>query len=146
MLARNGITSVHGQLSESRIPIYKMIQNNILQNWYAFISTDKPGKLIKLKQLPLDGGQEDSKFKIGTLKLFLDGTFGAKTACMWEPFSDAPDSCGYCLVDKEEIYEKMKVAHNNGFQIAGLFWIETALSMSGLAPTRRIIFSRCRSL
>ena len=118
LLAENGITSIHGQLNEGRIEIYKLIQNNILQNWYAFVSTSKPKKLLRLKNPPLDGGKEDSKFKVGTLKLFLDGTFGAKTACMWEPFSDAPDSCGFCVVDEEEMYEKMKVAHNNGFQIA----------------------------
>ncbi|MFW9940066.1 MAG: amidohydrolase [Candidatus Thorarchaeota archaeon] len=117
-LAKNGITSIHGQLNEGRIDIYKMIQNNILQNWYAFVSIDNPEKLMELKKPPLDGGNEDSKFKIGTLKLFLDGTFGAKTACMWEPFTDAPNSCGFCVVDEEEMYEKMKVAHNNGFQIA----------------------------
>jgi predicted amidohydrolase YtcJ len=118
LLAENGITSIHGQLNEGRIEIYKMIQNNILQNWYAFVSINKPEKLVRLKKPPLDGGKYDSKFKVGTLKLFLDGTFGAKTACMWEPFSDAPDSCGFCVVDEEEMYEKMRVAHNNGFQIA----------------------------
>ena len=95
ILAQNGITSIHGQLDEGRIEIYKMIQNNILQNWYAFVSISKPKKLMRLKKPPLDGGQEDSKFKVGTLKLFLDGTFGAKTACMWEPFTDAPNSCGF---------------------------------------------------
>lgn len=118
LLAKNGITSVHGQLNEGRIPIYKMIQDNILQSWYAFVSIDKPKKLVRLKKPPLDGGKEDSKFKIGSLKLFLDGTFGAKTACMWEPFTDAPNSCGFCVIDEEEMYEKMKVAHNDGFQIA----------------------------
>ncbi|MFX1325027.1 MAG: amidohydrolase, partial [Promethearchaeota archaeon] len=118
LLAENGITSIHGQLDDGRIEIYKMIQTDILQNYYAFVSTAKPKKLLRLKQPPLDGGAEDSQFKIGTLKLFLDGTFGAKTACMWEPFTDVPNSCGFCVVDEEEMYEKMKVAHNNGFQIA----------------------------
>ncbi len=118
--AANGITSIHGNLEveSGRIEIYKSIQDKIYQNWYALLSTDKPKKLSKFKKPPLDGGKEDSKFKVGTLKLFLDGTFGAKTACMWEPFSDAPDSYGFCVVDENEIYEKMKVAHNNGFQIA----------------------------
>ncbi|MFW9879345.1 MAG: amidohydrolase, partial [Candidatus Thorarchaeota archaeon] len=118
--AANGITSIHGnlELDSGRIEIYKSIQDKIFQNWYALISTNKPKKLKKLKRPPLDGLKKDSKFKVGTLKLFLDGTFGAKTACMWEPFSDAPDSCGFCVIDENEIYEKMKVAHNNGFQIA----------------------------
>ena len=129
IFAKNGITSIHGNLKLGKgaesgdlglieIPIYKSIQDKILQNWYALISTDKPEKLIKLKKPPLDGGKEDSKFKVGSLKLFLDGTFGAKTACMYEPFTDAPDSCGFCVIDEDKIYEKMKVAHINGFQIA----------------------------
>ncbi|MFX1437454.1 MAG: amidohydrolase [Promethearchaeota archaeon] len=118
--AENGITSIHGNLEAEggRIEIYKSIQDKIFQNWYAMISTDKPKKLLKFKKPPLDGGKKESKFKIGTLKLFLDGTFGAKTAFMWEPFSDAPDSCGFCVVNENEIYEKMKFAHTNGFQIA----------------------------
>ncbi len=129
LLAKKGITSLHGiiQLGTSgevgdlglfETPIFKSVQEKILQNWYGLISTDKPMKLIKIKKPPLDGGKEDSKFKIGCLKLFLDGTFGAKTACMWEPFSDAPNTCGFCVVNEDDIYDKMKLAHNNGFQIA----------------------------
>ena len=129
LLAKKGITSIHGilQLGKSseggdlgfiEIPIFKSIQQKILQNWYGLITTEKPKKLLKIKRPPLDGGKEDSKFRLGSLKLFLDGTFGAKTACMWEPFSDAPDMCGFCVVDEDDIYEKMKSAHNNGFQIS----------------------------
>jgi predicted amidohydrolase YtcJ len=128
-LAEKGITSIHGiiQLGKTResgslgsmeTPLFKSVQQKICQNWYGIISTEKPKKLLKIKKLPLDGGKEDSKFKVGCLKIFLDGTFGAKTACMWEPFSDAPNMCGFCVIDEEEVYEKMKEAHNNGFQIA----------------------------
>lgn len=118
--AENGLTSIHGniEVEYGRVEIYKLLQDKIYQNWYALISTDKPKTLKKFKKPPMDGGKEDSKFKIGALKLFLDGTFGAKTACMWEPFSDDPNSCGFCVINEDEIYEKMKVAHNNGFQIA----------------------------
>ncbi|MFX1418825.1 MAG: amidohydrolase [Promethearchaeota archaeon] len=125
-LAEKGITSIQGifdydkeegALSQVEVPIYKSIQDHILQNCYAMICTDNPKKLTKLKKKPLDGGKIDSKFKLNTLKLFLDGSFGAKTACMWEPFSDAPNRCGFCVVEQEVIYEKMKIAHNLGFQI-----------------------------
>ncbi|TKJ23024.1 MAG: hypothetical protein CEE43_04725 [Promethearchaeota archaeon Loki_b32] len=129
LLAKKGITSLHGiiQLGRSgeggdlglvETLIFKSVQEKILQSWYGLISTDNPKKLSKIKKPPLDGGSEDSKFKVGSLKLFLDGTFGAKTACMWEPFSDAPDMCGFCVVEEDNIYEKMKVAHNNRFQIS----------------------------
>ena len=125
-LAEKGITSIHGVFNYDReegglslveVPIYKSIQDQMLQNCYAMICTDKPNKLTRLKKKPLDGGKIDSKFKLNTLKLFLDGSFGAKTACMWEPFSDAPNMCGFCVVEEDEIYEKMKIAHNLGFQI-----------------------------
>ncbi|MFX1503677.1 MAG: amidohydrolase, partial [Promethearchaeota archaeon] len=128
-LAQMGITSFHGviQLETSgeggdlglrETPIFKSIHEKVLQNCYGLISTDNPLNIMKLKKPPLDGGKEDSKFKIGCLKLFLDGTFGAKTACMWEPFSDAPNKSGFCVVNENDMYEKMKIAHNNGLQIA----------------------------
>jgi predicted amidohydrolase YtcJ len=128
-LAAKGITSIHGiiQLGKTResgslgpfeTPLFKSVQEKICQNWYGIISTKTPKRLLKIKKEPLDGGKEDSKFKVGCLKLFLDGTFGAKTACMWKDFSDAPGMCGFCVIDEEEVYEKMKEAHNNGFQIA----------------------------
>ncbi|MFX1356676.1 MAG: amidohydrolase [Promethearchaeota archaeon] len=128
ILAQKGITSLHGILSTDakgefggaaavEMPIYRSIQDIIPQNWYALINTDKPKKLVRLKKPPLDNGTEYSKFKLNCLKLYLDGTFGAKTACMYEPFTDAPGQCGFCVVDENEIYEKMKIAHRNGFQI-----------------------------
>jgi predicted amidohydrolase YtcJ len=128
-LAKKGITSIHGivQLGMTResgslgpfeTPLFKSVQKNICQNWYGIISTEKPKKLLKIKKKPLDGGNEDSKYKVGCLKLYLDGTFGAKTAYLWEPFSDAPETCGFCVFKEEEIYKKMKDAHNNGLQIA----------------------------
>ncbi len=129
IFAKNGITSLHGIVhygkkgeygifSSPEISILKSIQDKILQNWYIMINTEDPLHLIELKNPPLDEGKKEGKFKVGSLKLFLDGSFGAKTACMWEPFSDAPDMCGFCVVEEDEIYKKMKMAHNNGFQIA----------------------------
>ena len=127
-LASQGLTSLHGILHSDaagefgdfgvvEIPLFKSIQSNIPQNWYAMINTVKPKKLLRLKKVPLDGGNPDSQFRLGCAKFFLDGTFGAKTACMYEPFTDAPERCGFCVEDTEELYQKIKVAHDNGFQI-----------------------------
>lgn len=128
ILAKKGLTSLHGVISTDtkgefggaaavEMSIYKSLLDIIPQNWYTLINTDKPKKLIRLKKPPLDDYSKESKFKINCLKLYLDGSFGAKTAYMHEPFSDAPDMCGFCVIDEDEIYEKMKIAHNNGFQI-----------------------------
>ncbi len=128
ILAEQGITTLHGimqgepggevgDLGAIELSVFEKVQDNILQNWYILLSTRFPNKLKRKKKPPLDFGKEDSQFKLGCLKLFLDGTFGAQTACMYEPFTDDPQKCGFCVVDLEEIYQKMKVAHDLGFQI-----------------------------
>jgi len=129
VLASKGITSVHGivqmekggelgNLGGIEIPILKTIIDKVLQNWYLMISAINPKKIKRIKKPPLDEGKEDGKFKVNCLKLFADGTFGAATACMFEPFSDQPEKIGFLVIDEEALYNRMKIAHNLGFQIA----------------------------
>jgi predicted amidohydrolase YtcJ len=128
ILLSKGLTSLHGIVQAEagaemgdagafELPIFKNIMDRIPQNWYSMIFTHSPKKLKRLKKPPLDGGKIDSKFRLGCLKLFADGTYGSATALMHEPFSDQPDKSGFMVIDKEELYEYMKIAHNMGFQI-----------------------------
>jgi len=128
LLASKGLTSLHGiiqaeagaELGDAgafEMPIFKSLLDKIPQNWYSLIYTHTPKKLKRLKKPPLDGGKEDSKYRLGCLKLFADGTYGSATALMHEPFSDQPDKSGFMVVSESELYEMMKVAHNLGFQI-----------------------------
>lgn len=123
-LAQKGLTSFHGIINADarykadnrktdEFSLFKSVQNYFFQDCYIFIETIYPEKVIELSKTSL----HESKVKIGGLKLYLDGSFGAKTACMFEPFTDAPEECGFCVIEEEDIYEKMKVAHNNGLQI-----------------------------
>ena len=127
-LAQKGLTSFHGIINADdrykadnrktdEFSLFKLVQNYFFQDCYTFIETAYPEKVIELSKISLQEGNSDSKGKIGGLKLYLDGSFGAKTACMFEPFTDAPEECGFCVIGKEDIYEKMKVAHNNRLQI-----------------------------
>ena len=126
--AEKGLTSVHGivdgepllkdgdyELTE--FSIFELYKENFLQNSCFFIEIKDPLKLMKFSSSTLDDKNQNGKYKIGGLKLFLDGTLGAKTACMYEPFTDAPEMCGFCVVEEDEIYENMKMAHNQGFQV-----------------------------
>lgn len=128
-LAEKGITSIHGLLELDRkggvenlggiaLPILKLIQENILQNYYGIFFTANPKKILKIKKPPLEEDNEFSKFKVGCLKAWLDGSFGAFTACLFEPFSNQPGNSGYCVIDEDILYERMKKAHNMGLQIA----------------------------
>jgi predicted amidohydrolase YtcJ len=54
--------------------------------------------------------------RVGGFKIFADGTFGSRTACMREAFSDSP-SCGFLTLDPDEILARMRAAHAAGLQI-----------------------------
>jgi hypothetical protein len=126
--AKKGLTTLHGIIHADKggefgsvgsieLPIYRAVQDIILQNWYAMVFTERPKKLRRYKKPPLHYEELEAKFKLNCLKLFIDGTFGAATAYMFQPFSDQPDKTGFCVVDLNDLYEQMKTAHNLGFQI-----------------------------
>ena len=128
-LAAKGITSIHGVIELDRkggvenlggiaIPILKTIKENILQNYYSIVFTVNPKKLKRIKKPPLDEGKRDSKFKVGCIKAWMDGALGASTALMHEAYSDQPTNHGYGVINEDELYNRMKIAHNLGFQIA----------------------------
>jgi predicted amidohydrolase YtcJ len=117
-LAKKGITSFHGITTLQRdFPIYHMIQNEVLQGWYSLVSIVDPVKFIELQTQKWDNKKEDSKFKTRCWKGYFDGTLGAKTAFMHEPFSDAPEKRGFSVVSEERMFNRMKIVHENGFQI-----------------------------
>lgn len=41
------------------------------------------------------------------IKIFLDGTLGARTAALWQPYADAPGSAGTLRIAEEEIGERV---------------------------------------
>lgn len=63
-------------------------------------------------------GWGDENFKIGPLKLLLDGSLGARTAVLNEPYSDNPSTSGILTATQEELDEIVNFAHNNENQIA----------------------------
>jgi len=128
-LAAKGITSIHGVIEMDRkggvenlggiaIPILKIIKENILQNYYSIVFTANPKRLNKIKKPPLDEGKRNSKFKVGCIKAWMDGVLGASTALMHDAYSDQPANHGYSVINEDELYNRMKIAHNLGFQIA----------------------------
>lgn len=127
-LARKGLTSLHGvvqleggaemgDVGAFEVPILKTIMEHIPQNWYSLVFAKNPKKLKRIRKPPLHGEDQYSKFKVGALKLFADGTYGSATALMFEPFADQPDKTGFLVNSEENLYSRMKVAHNLDFQI-----------------------------
>lgn len=76
-------------------------------------------------------GVGDDFFKIGSLKLFLDGSLGARTAALREPYSDDPGNYGIIAAGEEEIQTMVDMANEKNMQVAahgiGDRAIETAI-------------------
>ena len=63
-------------------------------------------------------GVGDDYFKIGPLKLLGDGSLGARTAYLNEPYSDDNSTFGICTYTQEQFDEMVEIAHKNNMQVA----------------------------
>jgi predicted amidohydrolase YtcJ len=63
-------------------------------------------------------GQGDELFKIGPLKILADGSLGARTAALSEPYSDEPTTKGILVYSAEELDELVRTAHDAGMHVA----------------------------
>jgi len=63
-------------------------------------------------------GDGSGFFKIGPLKLLADGSLGARTAYMNEPYNDDQSTKGILIFSEDELKEIFEKAHKNGLQIA----------------------------
>ncbi|MFW6013355.1 MAG: amidohydrolase, partial [Candidatus Bipolaricaulota bacterium] len=74
--------------------------------------------LENLRDLGLQSGFGDHFLSLGGLKLFADGSIGAKTAWVNDGYLDAPDNHGIPIWKTDELGEIMKQAHSSGLQVA----------------------------
>lgn len=63
-------------------------------------------------------GWGDEWFRIGPLKLLVDGSLGARTAYLREPYSDMPGTRGIAIYTQDTLNALVLQAHKAGMQIA----------------------------
>jgi len=74
--------------------------------------------LAQLEELRRKFGTTDAWIKTGTLKGFLDGSLGSRTAAMLAPFSDDGATSGILRADPEQLKQMAIARDSAGFQIA----------------------------
>lgn len=74
--------------------------------------------LNTLSNLGLRKGFGDDMLKIMGVKIFVDGSLGAHTAWLSEPYDDLPEKCGVPVIDGEKLRETMYGCHKAGLQLA----------------------------
>lgn len=86
-------------------------------------------KLRVTKSIPLDDldhavglglrtGFGDDWLRIGSVKAFMDGALGPRTAAMFQPYLDEPGNRGILNMDSEELFEAGRVAVEVGLSLA----------------------------
>ena len=130
-LASHGITTIGGiiqasefgpagKVGEMEIELMRVLLNEglIEQDIVFYFIMDKPRKLKRIQKTFIKSEKLREKYVVGGIKIYGDGSFGAKTACMFEPFSDFPDYQGFMVNSKEKLHEMVKETIELGFQVA----------------------------
>jgi predicted amidohydrolase YtcJ len=60
----------------------------------------------------------DHTLRFGACKLFSDGSLGAQTALLADPYSDKPETKGLRIYDPQDLKQKALTAQQKGFQLA----------------------------
>ncbi len=123
MLLAEGITSVHDsggygemQLEAQREAVEKgIIDIKINAILFSFVDN------IDFVKAQIEKGPRNEEntdhFRIGPVKLMIDGSSSGPTAATFEPYCSNPDSCGIIAADQALADEIMMKAHEKGFQL-----------------------------
>ncbi|MBD3207042.1 amidohydrolase family protein [Candidatus Bathyarchaeota archaeon] len=120
---RLGCTGVHDAgLGPKEIRAYQdALQGGELRvRAYLMMREEAPHGAVKLG---LKTGFGDSMLRIGPAKLMMDGSLGARTAALFEPYEDDPGTSGLLLMEPERLKELVYEGHIN--------WIQTATHAIG---------------
>lgn len=113
-----GLTSVHTQLdSPEELALIRRLKDE--GKLPVRVRVQWPYSLMR--QLIAEGlrtGSGDDWLRIGSIKLFMDGSMGARTCAMSEPFSDDPENRGKLLRTDKQLAQVLTRVQKNGFQAA----------------------------
>ncbi len=79
---------------------------------------DSKEKLKEFLDFGYNTGYGDNYYKLGPLKLLSDGSLGARTAALVNPYADNSKTNGIMCYSQAELDELIKLAHDNGMQIS----------------------------
>jgi predicted amidohydrolase YtcJ len=79
--------------------------------------SDAAETIERLEDLGMHPGEGDERFRVGPLKLLVDGGYTGPAAWTLEPYRNQPDYFGHGRFSEQELYEISKAAHERGWQL-----------------------------
>lgn len=131
-LLEKGITSIHDATGQGAMGLRALQRASttgiIKQRVYTMVGRDLDwgGHLISSG---IYTGLGDHQFKIGPLKLFLDGSSSGPTVWTREPYTSDPENHGVYYYDQETVDELFVEAHRQGWQITAHAQGDAAIDM-----------------
>lgn len=115
--ASHGVTSIQDYSTWEDFLIYRELKNEgklpvRITEWLTFTEP-----LAKLEEERREGGTTDPWLKTGTLKAFMDGSLGSRTAAMLAPYSDDPSTSGIPRMEAAELNRMSIERDKAGFQL-----------------------------
>ena len=113
-----GITSVHALIgSMDEYKAFKHLHDKGELPIRLYIQP-RHGMVDDLMKQGLKTGVGDDMFRIGSAKIFADGSMGARTAAMVDDYTDDPGNKGWLLHTDEAMTEMVRKVHKAGWQAA----------------------------
>lgn len=138
-----GVTSLHDVVNMQQIKAYERLRRRSQLKLRVHLNPEIEA-LEHLSTLGLSSGFGNDYLKLGAIKLFADGSIGARNAALFEPYADASSTSGKLNYTQDELDHLVRRAHEAGFQIMihaiGDRAIEAALDAiegSGAGPDDR---------
>src|SRR5207245_10001804 len=116
-LLEQGVTSLHCIIEDEQefIALKDLKhQGKIEQTIYAILPMNMLDQVGSMKD---ELGVWTNGFRIGGLKLVLDGSLGARTAALGNPYDDAPGSSGMLTTSKEQLFSVIDMARDTGHEL-----------------------------
>lgn len=135
LLLEKGITSIHDATSygpRNLRALQKAAQEGILkQRVYAMVGALNDAHVIVERMLDsgIYTGLGDEKFKIGPVKLFLDGSSSGPTIWTRDPYTSDSDNYGVHYYEQETVDRLFVAAHKQGWQITAHAQGDAAIDM-----------------
>jgi predicted amidohydrolase YtcJ len=128
-----GVTSAQSGMSSEEYMILKQIESEekLTLRISGWLSLSGVERYISNGMRQREGSVMLSH---GALKGFIDGTLGVRTALLFEPFADDPQSSGLAQYEQEQFNALVETAQENNYQIAihaigdkGINWVLNAV-------------------
>lgn len=113
-----GLTTVHcitGSEPELRSLLRLRSDGRLRLRFYIFIPVEH---MEAARYLGLQSGFGDEWVRLGGVKIFTDGSLGARTAALESPYTDDPRNSGVTIYDQKPLDEIIAKAHRSDLQIA----------------------------